>query len=159
MDGPHNLTQLQIDAFTPEQRWALLCQLAGQPDEIVDPLLFARLLGFSDVLPASAMRPENDDVDHDLPSESLDAYPRLSPLTALVTRTECPGSDHNMIAPSRLLSAQQQSDLEFLKTVKDEDVDLSDMPSITDFSTFERGPFLEVLRRRRERKLRQNDKH
>ncbi len=46
---------------------------------------------------------------------------------------------------------QQKRELELLKTIEDEDIDLSDMPEITDFSGFERGPLSEILQRRRDR--------
>jgi hypothetical protein len=51
----------------------------------------------------------------------------------------------------RELTEQQNLELELLATVRDEEIDLSDMPEITDFTGFERGPFAEILQRRRER--------
>jgi hypothetical protein len=51
----------------------------------------------------------------------------------------------------RELTEQQKRELEFLATVRDEDIDLSEMPEITDFTGFERGPFSEILQRRRDR--------
>jgi hypothetical protein len=48
------------------------------------------------------------------------------------------------------LTKQQKRELELLANVKDEEIDLSEMPEITDFSGFERGPFSEILQRRRE---------
>ena len=51
----------------------------------------------------------------------------------------------------RELTEQQKRELEFLATVRDEDINLSDMPEIADFTGFERGPFSEILQRRRER--------
>jgi hypothetical protein len=41
--------------------------------------------------------------------------------------------------------------LEFLATVRDEGIDLSEMPEVTDFTGFGRGPFFEILQRRRDR--------
>jgi hypothetical protein len=49
------------------------------------------------------------------------------------------------------LSEQQKKDIEYLRTVRDEDIDLSDMPEITDFTGFVMGPMSEHLKRRRER--------
>jgi hypothetical protein len=51
----------------------------------------------------------------------------------------------------RELTEQQKRELEFLATVREEDIDLSEMPEITDFTGFERGPFSEILQRRRDR--------
>ena len=51
----------------------------------------------------------------------------------------------------RELTEQQKRELEFLATVRDEDIDLSEMPEITDFTGFECGPFSEILQRRRDR--------
>jgi hypothetical protein len=51
----------------------------------------------------------------------------------------------------RELTEQQKRELEFLATVREEDIDLSEMPEITDFTGFERGPFSEILQRRRNR--------
>ena len=51
----------------------------------------------------------------------------------------------------RELTEQQKRELELLTTVQDEEIDLSEMPEITDFTGFERGPFSEILQRRRER--------
>ena len=51
----------------------------------------------------------------------------------------------------RALTEQQKRELEVLATVRDEDIDLSEMPEITDFTGFERGPFLAILQRRRNR--------
>jgi hypothetical protein len=51
----------------------------------------------------------------------------------------------------RELTEQQKRELESLAAVRDEDIDLSDMPEITDFSGFERGPLPEILQRRRAR--------
>jgi hypothetical protein len=51
----------------------------------------------------------------------------------------------------RELTEQQKHELELLATVKDEDIDLSEMPEVTDFTGFERGPFSEILQRRRDR--------
>jgi hypothetical protein len=51
----------------------------------------------------------------------------------------------------RELTEQQKRELELLATIKDEDIDLSEMPEITDFTGFERGPFSEILQRRRDR--------
>jgi hypothetical protein len=53
----------------------------------------------------------------------------------------------------RELTEQQKRELELLTTVQDEDIDLSEMPEITDFTGFERGPFSEILQRRRDRLL------
>jgi len=52
----------------------------------------------------------------------------------------------------RELTEQQKRDLEFLASVRDEDIDLSEMPEITDFTGLERGPFSEILQRRRDGK-------
>jgi hypothetical protein len=41
--------------------------------------------------------------------------------------------------------------LELPASVRDEDIDLSEMPEITDFTGFERGPFSEILQRCRDR--------
>jgi hypothetical protein len=41
--------------------------------------------------------------------------------------------------------------MDALATIGDEDIDLSEMPEITDFTGFERGPFTEILQRRRDR--------
>lgn len=49
------------------------------------------------------------------------------------------------------LSEQQKHELELLATVRDRDIDLSEMPEITDFTAFERGPFSAILQRRRDR--------
>jgi hypothetical protein len=49
------------------------------------------------------------------------------------------------------LTKQQKRELELLATVSDEDIALSDMREITDFTGFEQGPFCEILPRRRER--------
>ena len=49
------------------------------------------------------------------------------------------------------LTEQQKRELELLASIKDEDIDLSDMPEITDFTGFERGPFSAILQRRRDR--------
>jgi len=51
----------------------------------------------------------------------------------------------------RELTEQQKRESELLATVQDEDIDLSEMPEITDFTGFERGPFSEILQRRRDR--------
>jgi hypothetical protein len=51
----------------------------------------------------------------------------------------------------RELTEQQKRELESLATVQDDDIDLSEMREITDFTGFERGPFSEILQRRRER--------
>ena len=51
----------------------------------------------------------------------------------------------------RELTEQQKRELELLATIKDEDIDLSEMPEITDFTGFERGPLSEILQRRRDR--------
>ena len=51
----------------------------------------------------------------------------------------------------RELTEQQKRELEVLATVRDEDIDLSEMPEITDFTGFERGPFAAILQRRRDR--------
>ena len=51
----------------------------------------------------------------------------------------------------RELTEQQKRELEFLANVREEDIDLSEMPEITDFTGFERGPFSEILQRRRNR--------
>jgi hypothetical protein len=51
----------------------------------------------------------------------------------------------------RELTEQQKHELEVLATVRDEDIDLSEMPEITDFTGFERGPFSAILQRRRDR--------
>jgi hypothetical protein len=51
----------------------------------------------------------------------------------------------------RELTEQQKHELEVLASVKDEDIDLSEMPEITDFTGFERGPFSVILQRRRDR--------
>jgi hypothetical protein len=51
----------------------------------------------------------------------------------------------------RELTKQQKHELEVLAKVRDEDIDLSEMPEITDFTGFERGPFSAILQRRRDR--------
>jgi hypothetical protein len=51
----------------------------------------------------------------------------------------------------RELTEQQKRDLEVLANLRDEDIDLSEMPEITDFTGFERGPFAAILDRRRDR--------
>jgi hypothetical protein len=51
----------------------------------------------------------------------------------------------------RELTEQQKRELELLANIKDADIDLSEMPEITDFTGFESGPFSEILQRRRER--------
>ena len=51
----------------------------------------------------------------------------------------------------RELTKQQKHELEVLAKVRDEDIDLSEMPEITDFTGFERGPFAAILERRRDR--------
>ena len=53
---------------------------------------------------------------------------------------------------------QQKHELELLATVQDEDIDLSEMPEVTDFNGFERGPFSEILQRRRARMRRSKSK-
>jgi hypothetical protein len=45
---------------------------------------------------------------------------------------------------------RQKHELEVLATVRDEDIDLSEAPEITDFTGFERGPFSAILQRRRD---------
>jgi hypothetical protein len=51
----------------------------------------------------------------------------------------------------RELTEQQKRELEVLASLRDEDIDLSEMPEITDFTGFERGPFSAILERRRAR--------
>jgi hypothetical protein len=51
----------------------------------------------------------------------------------------------------RELTEQQKRELEVLANLRDEDIDLSEMPEITDFTGFERGPFAAILQRRRDR--------
>jgi hypothetical protein len=51
----------------------------------------------------------------------------------------------------RELTEQQRREREVLATIRDEDIDLSEMPEITDFTGFERGPFSAILQRRRDR--------
>ena len=51
----------------------------------------------------------------------------------------------------RELTEQQKRELELLANIKDADIDLSEMPEITDFTGFESGPFSEILQRRRDR--------
>ena len=51
----------------------------------------------------------------------------------------------------RALTEQQKCELELLANLRDEDIDLSEMPEITDFTGFERGPFTAILERRRDR--------
>ena len=51
----------------------------------------------------------------------------------------------------RELTEQQKRELEVLANIRDEDIDLSEMPEITDFTGFERGPFSAILQRRRDR--------
>jgi hypothetical protein len=51
----------------------------------------------------------------------------------------------------RELTEQQKRELEVLANLRDEDIDLSEMPEITDFTGFERGPFSAILERRRDR--------
>ena len=51
----------------------------------------------------------------------------------------------------RELTEQQKRELEVLANLRDEDIDLSEMPEITDFTGFERGPFAAILERRRDR--------
>ena len=51
----------------------------------------------------------------------------------------------------RELTKEQKLELELLASVRDEDIDLSEMPEISDFTGFERGPFSEILQRRRDR--------
>jgi hypothetical protein len=51
----------------------------------------------------------------------------------------------------RELTEEQKRELELLAAVRDEDIDLSEMPEIIDFTGFERGPFSEILQRRRDR--------
>ena len=51
----------------------------------------------------------------------------------------------------RELTEQQKHELESLATIRDEDIDVSEMPEIKDFTGFERGPFSEILQRRRDR--------
>ena len=53
---------------------------------------------------------------------------------------------------------QQKHELELLATVQDEDIDLSEMPEVTDFTGFERGRFSEILQRRRDRMRRSTSK-
>lgn len=50
------------------------------------------------------------------------------------------------------LSEQQKRDIEYLRTVRDEEIDLSDMPEITDFTGFVMAPMSEHLKRRRGRR-------
>ena len=45
----------------------------------------------------------------------------------------------------RELTEEQKRELEQLATIRDEDIDLSEMPEITDFTGFERGPISEIL--------------
>ena len=51
----------------------------------------------------------------------------------------------------RELTEQQKRELELLVNIRDEDIDLSEMPEITNFTGFERGPFPAILQRRRDR--------
>ena len=51
----------------------------------------------------------------------------------------------------RELTEQQKRELEVLATIPDEDIDLSEMPEIKDFTGFERGPFSAILQRRSDR--------
>jgi hypothetical protein len=51
----------------------------------------------------------------------------------------------------RELTEQQKRELKVLANLRDEDIDLSEMPEITDFTGFERGPFSAILERRRDR--------
>jgi hypothetical protein len=51
----------------------------------------------------------------------------------------------------RELTEEQKRELAPLANLSDEDIDLSEMPEVTDFTGFERGPFSEILQRRRNR--------
>jgi hypothetical protein len=51
----------------------------------------------------------------------------------------------------RELTEQQKRELEHLANIRDEEIDLTEMPEITDFIEFERGLFSAILQRRRER--------
>jgi hypothetical protein len=51
----------------------------------------------------------------------------------------------------RELTEEQKRELKSLATLRDEDIDLSEMPEITDFTGFERGPLPDILERRRNR--------
>ena len=51
----------------------------------------------------------------------------------------------------RELTEQQRRELEVLANIRDENINLSEMPEITNFTGFERGPFSAILQRRRDR--------